>query len=1027
MRSRLPAAIGTLFCIGPVSANGVPTTLVAGMIAEHPLGAGEKQEYVVSLQANDYLAVDIEEHGVDVTLRVFDPEGNVLTEQQTPYSRTDSDRVRLIAARSGQFRLEVMAESPPAATYLINTLAIRPPTSRDRIEIAASAAFHAALRAAEDKTPQDLRMAIREFGKAIEYGEASHDSNLVGDAALLAGRLSFRLDERRQAIDYTTKALTAFKTSGNHRREARALNNLGAIYQEMAEPTKAIGYLTQALSILQVTRDETTEAIVLHNLGWYHQLLGEYSTSGNYYRRALRVEDDAFRANTLNNLGRLNASLGDFEAAQEYMQRASSECERHGDGRCKAETLVNLGSLLLQQRQADAARDRFNAAVTTIEGMQNDVWRAKALLGLASVAPNPSAPEVGARIQTAIALVRRLKDRRIEADGLQALGNWYKARNVVSLAKTTYEEALALQQATGEMEGQAQVLLAIAGLLRDSGDLEHALAHVERAIETRESLREQVARPDLRSTYLATTQEYYDLYVDILMALHARTPLAGYDRKALQASERARARGLIEALAERGSDILGRSNPDLVERERALRRKLNARDQRLRTLAGEEGNFERKVKAEQELSATIGDLRELQGEIRSHDPRYAELTHPPELDVKALQQQIDDDSVLLEYWLGTKRSFVWVVTNHSVSSHALPPGEAIESAARRYIATLTARPSNRQPGTATAVAEDEAGRVLGLALLAPLAKELQHRRLIVVRYGALEYIPFAALPLPSAAGTNPTRLIQTHEIVNLPAATVLGSLRKARTRAPQKTIAIFADPVFSRDDPRVRDALQPTAHLNRITRDDPTALQRSAAESGLQSLRRLRYSRLEADAIAALVPAGERLEALDFQSNRTTALGNDIAQFRFLHFATHGLLDSVHPELSGLVFSTVDERGRPRDGLVRLHEIFGLSLQADLVVLSACQTALGRDIKGEGLVGLTRGFMYAGAPRVIATLWDVDDRATAELMRRFYQHLLKERPTAAVSLRAAQLSLMQDPQWSSPYYWAGFILLGDWN
>jgi CHAT domain-containing protein len=795
----------------------------------------------------------------------------------------------------------------------------------------------------------------------------------------------------------------------------------------MAEPTKAIGYLTQALSILQVTRDETTEAIVLHNLGWYHQLLGEYSTSGNYYRRALRVEDDAFRANTLNNLGRLNASLGDFEAAQEYMQRASSECERHGDGRCKAETLVNLGSLLLQQRQADAARDRFNAAVTTIEGMQNDVWRAKALLGLASVAPNPSAPEVGARIQTAIALVRRLKDRRIEADGLQALGNWYKARNVVSLAKTTYEEALALQQATGEMEGQAQVLLAIAGLLRDSGDLEHALAHVERAIETRESLREQVARPDLRSTYLATTQEYYDLYVDILMALHARTPLAGYDRKALQASERARARGLIEALAERGSDILGRSNPDLVERERALRRKLNARDQRLRTLAGEEGNFERKVKAEQELSATLGDLRELQGEIRSHDPRYAELTHPPELDVKALQQQIDDDSVLLEYWLGTKRSFVWVVTNHSVSSHALPPGEAIESAARRYIATLTARPSNRQPGTATAVAEDEAGRVLGLALLAPLAKELQHRRLIVVRYGALEYIPFAALPLPSAAGTNPTRLIQTHEIVNLPAATVLGSLRKARTRAPQKTIAIFADPVFSRDDPRVRDALQPTADLNRITRDDPTALQRSAAESGLQSLRRLRYSRLEADAIAALVPAGERLEALDFQSNRTTALGNDIAQFRFLHFATHGLLDSVHPELSGLVFSTVDERGRPRDGLVRLHEIFGLSLQADLVVLSACQTALGRDIKGEGLVGLTRGFMYAGAPRVIATLWDVDDRATAELMRRFYQHLLKERPTAAVSLRAAQLSLMQDPQWSSPYYWAGFILLGDWN
>jgi CHAT domain-containing protein len=328
-------------------------------------------------------------------------------------------------------------------------------------------------------------------------------------------------------------------------------------------------------------------------------------------------------------------------------------------------------------------------------------------------------------------------------------------------------------------------------------------------------------------------------------------------------------------------------------------------------------------------------------------------------------------------------------------------------------------------------------------LLGQVTSELRYRRLIVVRYGALEYIPFAALPTPAPGHKNVHWLIEDHEIVNLPAISVLSGLRKTAMPAPRKTIAVFADPVFSSDDSRVlHDRTRRVADSNANSRHEVTALDkpahetaapgksavdRSAGETGLQTLYRLRYSRLEAEAIASLVPAGQRLEALDFEANRATALSHNIAQFRYLHFATHGLLDSVHPELSGLVFSTVDEHGRPRDGLLRLHEIFGLRLHADLVVLSACQTALGREIKGEGLVGLTRGFMYAGAPRVIATLWNVDDRATAELMRHFYQSLLKEHSTAAVSLRAAQLTLMQDPRWSSPYYWAGVVLQGAWN
>jgi CHAT domain-containing protein len=169
------------------------------------------------------------------------------------------------------------------------------------------------------------------------------------------------------------------------------------------------------------------------------------------------------------------------------------------------------------------------------------------------------------------------------------------------------------------------------------------------------------------------------------------------------------------------------------------------------------------------------------------------------------------------------------------------------------------------------------------------------------------------------------------------------------------------------------------------------------------------------------------LEAVDFEASKATATGGSLNQYRIVHFATHGLINSRHPELSGIVLSLVDEQGMPQDGFLRLHDVYNLKLSADLVVLSACRTALGKDVKGEGLIGLTRGFMYAGAPRVVASLWDVKDEATAELMKRFYEGMLRRRMTPAAALRTAQLSMAKEKRWEAPYYWAGFVLQGEWR
>ena len=257
--------------------------------------------------------------------------------------------------------------------------------------------------------------------------------------------------------------------------------------------------------------------------------------------------------------------------------------------------------------------------------------------------------------------------------------------------------------------------------------------------------------------------------------------------------------------------------------------------------------------------------------------------------------------------------------------------------------------------------------------------------------------------------------------MSLPSASTLRALRAdAPPRAAGGSVFVVGDPVFDAKDPRVRRGEAPAAA-------PATALERSARDSGVADLERLLFTRREADAIASLVPADRVRKLLDFDASLERITSGDLSAYRVVHFATHGLLNNKHPELSGLVFSLVDPQGRPRNGFLPAYEVYNLRLNAELVVLSACQTALGEDIRGEGLVGLTRAFMYAGAPRVVASLWRVPDSATSTLMQRFYRALLAEKRRPAEALRLAQESVRAERRWSAPYYWAGFTLAGEWK
>jgi CHAT domain-containing protein len=432
------------------------------------------------------------------------------------------------------------------------------------------------------------------------------------------------------------------------------------------------------------------------------------------------------------------------------------------------------------------------------------------------------------------------------------------------------------------------------------------------------------------------------------------------------------------------------------------------------------------------MPSLTASYQDVEAQIRSESPRYAALTNPQPLTVKEVQTRVvDRDSVLLQYFLGMTRSYVWAITSERVTAYALPPRAEIE---RRVRPLWEALSNPAGPEAAPAGSGDRGCRdalEVGRMLLGPVAHDLDRPRVLVLPDGILQLLPFAALPAPDAPADRFVPLIVDREVVNLPSASTLALVHEQwnRKRRWSKSVVVFADPVFEADDSRF------AAPGSRTSADGSPAVQAVApalagslgdvpAFAGAR-IPRLLESRREALGIKALAPGADL--RLGFDANRAAVASPKLADYRVVHFATHGVLNDRHPERSGVILSLFDGEGKPEDGYLRLNDISNLHLPADLVVLSACSTALGKEVLGGGLVGLVRGFMHAGSRRVLASLWKVDDEATSALMTEFYRGLFVRGLTAPAALRAAQVDLLTNSPWTHPFYWAAFVLQGEWN
>ena len=913
----------------------------------------------------------------------------------------------------------------------------------------------------------DRRKALELFQQALAFAREIKDQARELDTLNYLASTHQMMGDLRQALDYSNQALLIAGAVGDRYKESTLLSNMCVIKSDLGEYRQGIELCNQALTIRRELKNRDGEATVLNNIGGAYSGQGEYQQALDFYQSAYAIHKElGNRRNqgiSLNNIAYMYATLGEYQKAVDTYTDALLLFRTDNDKFREGTVLGNIAAAYALQKDFHKALELNQQVLQLQRATKNTDSEAVTLKNIGDCYSNLGDKQKALDyFQQAVDIQHKVGNRRQLAIALGNAGSVYRDLGQYQKALEYLNESLSISRTIGDPNNESRTLALIAEVERDRGDLAAAKSRIDEALAAVESVRVNLKSQQLRASYFATVRKYHEFNIDLLMQLDKAHPAQGFDAAALQASEKSRARSLLEMLNEASAEIRQGLDPALVERERILRQTISDKADRQTRMLSSAHTEAQATEAAKELEALTNDFEQVEARVRETSPRYAELTQPLPLSAKEIQSQLlDDDTVLLEYALGENKSFVWVLTPTSLKSFELPGQAEIETAARKVYDLITAAdlfvpnesPEQRRKRLDQADAEyPAAAAALSHILLAPLASELKQKRLLIVAEGTLQYVPFAALPEPipsfatDSAGQSEQNhqlpkigatfqangdqvlLVVRHEIITLPSASVLAVLRReaANRQRPPKTVAIFADPVFDARDPRVAIGGK-TKPESGAEISGAGELRRSAAESGLINFARLRFSRQEAEQIVRMASAHQSFEALDFAANRAAATDSNLQQYRIVHFATHGLVNNQHAQLSGIVLSLVDERGQPENGFLRLYEIYNLHLKSDLVVLSACQTALGKNIKGEGLMGLTRGFMYAGTTRVVASLWQTEDRSTATLMGHFYEGMLSQGLSPAAALRSAQVSMWKDKRWHQPRYWAAFTIQGEWK
>jgi len=841
------------------------------------------------------------------------------------------------------------------------------------------------------------------------------------------------------ALAPLSEALKSYKSGGDMNGIGVTSDALGDLYLQEGQYEVALGYFQSARQAFVANKEMLNASLMISKIGETYLLLDNIAEAKAVFVQFGSqayppfptdvVRHKTFFAYSRNKLGegRADYLLGQHKAAeadfQELLAAASLPTARDQEAtRFHVAAVTNLGDVLFRKGDLAAARIRYNEAIQLARRDRRiDLeWAAKAGLG-----------------KTLWALSQRARTTRLQThtDPTDPTD-----RRAAHASVQTQESAVKLQ-------ADAQ------NAYRD------ALEDVETVVEG------SIRGHEARTTFLSTTRQVFEegaaLNAEIALAAKRNDPAAStgsslrFTAEGFRIAEQGRARSLLDVLADGHAVISAGVPPDLIKRrsENLTNQQLIGAQLTGVSLAGETSK-QTFTELEAELERLAAEFESLENQIKAASPRLKSLVHTRALTLEEVQRRVlDDETALLEYSLGEQSSYLWVITRQNAALFKLPAGSTMDQLAMDLRAQLIPpRLQRRNVGVDVPTADQQRGLGLSTAApatdtaafsrashalykvaLAPAASMIGNRRLVIVADGALNFVPFEALVTTDRGGdySSLDYLIKTNKVSYAPSASVTAAVRDQK-RAVGRNILLVADPVFSANDPRSQSGS--AAIRAEVTRglgleSAVTDVNGPATQSsGPLRLPRLAGTRLEAEQIARLAKAsGEQGDLwLDLNANEDDLKTRDIQSYRVLHVATHGVLDAMRPQFSGLVLSLVGNKSDD-DGFLRTGEVFNLRLGAPLVMLSACESGLGKVKRGEGVIGLSRAFMYAGATTVGATLWSVADKPTAELMTDFYQRLLGPNPSPSEAIREAQLAMISGKKYSAPFYWAPFVLVGEWK
>ena len=996
------------------------------------------QTFNINTRIKQVISLEIKQNGMDVKVKLLDPHGLVVAQSDYPFSEQDIERIFVVAGEDGTYRLEIESKFPGKKGSVGITLH----------EIRKS-------------QPEDLKHA-----EAEQLFSQAHALRVTG-----------KTSDRQKARDIFEQSLKLWQEIGDKTGELRSLAILSYLNRALNNYGKSEEYSEQILQFPDEKEFQSYKFDALYQIGQIQFVTGKIDEAIKTQTTALAQFSNPSpqQANTFNALGNYYQTIAEFEFAQNAFEQALNNIRQFPDMYNEAQIRHTLGLLFITTKDFDSAITNLKLAANLRETFGNRRGQASSLtlLGM-SYFYAKRIPESFEVLEKALPISRELDDRENAADTLAFLavnyretGDAVKAVELLNQAKSlfrdenspiltkiyitlgvtqaqlfnfsearsNFEKSLRNYRKIGDLDGETRSLYQFAKLERAENNLDAAKLKIERALENLEYVQAKYNNIQLLSTFLETRRGYYDLYIDILMRLDEERPGENYSLKALQTSENARMRTLIWQYREAIKNTSQTVDFQLITQIQKIQLQIG---EQLSLLAKAQSS-DNQSNDIQSIEKTISELNKqdsgLRARLRLSNPNVANLAQPPTLSLAEMQGELDDETTLVEYSLGEERSYLWIVGKDSFQSYVLPKRSDIDAAAKGFYETLsqtTGSPSNRrvlkkveiplsgsQKGKDFSAEAEKLGRVLSIEKLTSLPA----KRLVFVSDGALNLIPFASLTFPDAGNGSRKFLAERFETAQLPSLTTLHVLRQQNIKPfSPASLAIIADPVFATAD----DRLSKNRRIKNKEITENSALIAALRDFSLTSLSRLPFTRIEAEKIAQNLPDNTSLN-LDFKASRERLMNGEFDAYDVLHFATHGFLNNMHPELSGLVLSLIDEKGNSQNGFLRTRDLYLLKIKPQMVVLSACQTGLGKQVENEGLIGLTRGFLATGTPRIVASLWKVDDTATAELMSRFYRSMLKENQSPSTALRTAQNELKAIPRFSHPRYWAGFTLTGEWR